>query len=108
MSLIKIKGAARAILSTTVPEVKKQQLRELLKSHYKKETFTDNEILVISKIEHKFPVADYKDHGELVVSQLDTIAKLEIFIKRWRQHFITSMQPKYLPKYWSIDHDIHK
>lgn len=25
--------------------------------------------------------------------------------RRWRQHFLDSMQPKYLPEQWSVDHN---
>ena len=25
------------------------------------------------------------------------------FVKLWRQHFVDSMSPRYLPQYWSVD-----
>ncbi|MFW5847766.1 MAG: hypothetical protein ACOCVF_02490 [bacterium] len=43
------------------------------------------------------------DHGMLLVSKLDTEEKLEEFIKRWRKHFIDTMNPPYMPIGWSID-----
>lgn len=30
------------------------------------------------------------------------------FVKRWRQHFVDTMQPKYLPEYWSINSPLEK
>lgn len=43
------------------------------------------------------------DHGMLLVSKLDTEEKLEEFIKRWRRHFIETMNPPYMPTGWSVD-----
>jgi len=43
------------------------------------------------------------DHGYHVVQKLDTDEKLIEFIKLWRQHFIDTMNPKYMPEGWSVD-----
>lgn len=43
------------------------------------------------------------DHGYHLVQKLDTHEKLEAFIKRWRQHFIDTMNPPYMPEGWSVD-----
>jgi hypothetical protein len=32
--------------------------------------------------------------------------KLFEFVKMWRKHFIDYMHPKFLPKYWSVDHKL--
>ena len=50
--------------------------------------------------------AEYRreyDHGYHVVQQLDTEEKIEDFVKLWRNHFIDTMQPQYMPTGWSID-----
>jgi cation-transporting P-type ATPase D len=31
---------------------------------------------------------------------------IERFVRDWRLHFVTSMQPRYLPRGWSIDHPV--
>lgn len=43
------------------------------------------------------------DHGYQVVKQLDSEEKIMEFVKLWRNHFIETMQPKYMPTGWSID-----
>jgi hypothetical protein len=43
------------------------------------------------------------DHGYHVVQKLDTEEKIMEFVKLWRNHFIDTMQPKYMPNGWSID-----
>ena len=41
--------------------------------------------------------------GKLVVDKIDDI---QAFSERWRQHFIDSMNPQYMPNGWSITRDI--
>jgi exonuclease 3'-5' domain-containing protein 2 len=43
------------------------------------------------------------DHGYHVVKQLDTEEKIEEFVKLWRNHFIKTMQPQFMPYGWSVD-----
>lgn len=43
------------------------------------------------------------DHGYHVVEQLDTEEKIENFVKLWRNHFIDTMKPDYMPKGWSLN-----
>jgi hypothetical protein len=43
------------------------------------------------------------DHGYHVAQKLDTEEKIEDFVKLWRNHFIETMQPKFMPNGWSID-----
>ena len=45
----------------------------------------------------------YFDHGYHVVKKLDTEVKLIQFIKLWRNHFINTMHPKFMPNGWSVD-----
>ena len=43
------------------------------------------------------------DHGYHVVQKLDTEEKIEDFVKLWRNHFIDTMQPEFMPNGWSVD-----
>ena len=43
------------------------------------------------------------DHGYHVVKKLDTEEKIMKFVKLWRNHFIDTMQPKFMPTGWSVD-----
>jgi hypothetical protein len=46
------------------------------------------------------------DHGFLMYSKLDTEQKLTNFIKKWRRHFIETMNPQHMPDGWSIDYRV--
>mmetsp|Transcript_17312 Transcript_17312/g.20070 ORF Transcript_17312/g.20070 Transcript_17312/m.20070 type:complete len:110 (-) Transcript_17312:161-490(-) len=43
-------------------------------------------------------------HGKVLIEKFGGEEKMSDFIKMWRQLFIDTMQPKFLPKNWSIDH----
>ena len=43
------------------------------------------------------------DHGYHVVQKLDTEEKIEDFVKLWRNHFVDTMQPHFMPTGWSVD-----
>ena len=45
----------------------------------------------------------FYDHGYHVVQKLNTEKKIKEFIKLWRNHFINTMKPKYMPNGWSLD-----
>jgi hypothetical protein len=54
---------------------------------------------------YQFKEANRKlyDHGYHVTQKLDTEEKIEDFVKLWRNHFIETMQPKFMPNGWSVD-----
>jgi hypothetical protein len=47
---------------------------------------------------------DYIPHGKLVIRHVKKHEGLYEFQKRWRQHFLNTMKPQYLPTNWSVDH----
>jgi hypothetical protein len=68
------------------------KLFELFKSEHLKE-------LVHFKLDNRMQY----DHGYHVAQKLDTDEKIEEFVKLWRNHFINTMHPKYMPFGWSVD-----
>ena len=44
------------------------------------------------------------DHGYHLVQKLDTHEKLEAFVRRWRQHFLDTMNPEYMPIGWNVNY----
>lgn len=67
-------------------------------------------LYLLIKVHHDKELYDFKennrkffDHGYHVVQKLDTDEKIEEFVKLWRNHFIETMHPKYMPHGWSVD-----
>jgi hypothetical protein len=67
-------------------------------------------IYLYLQVLHEKEIYDFKaanrmlfDHGYHVVQKLDTEEKIEEFVKLWRNHFINTMQPQFMPNGWSVD-----
>jgi hypothetical protein len=43
------------------------------------------------------------DHGYHLVQKLNTHQEYVCFIREWRQHFVDTMNPQYMPMGWSVD-----
>ena len=104
--ITKINVTARALLfAPNIPEKRIIELKARLRLYFNLESI-DNVTQDI--IEHAFQLSPYIGLGdqqlnkEAFVKSLDS-AKLQEFIVLCRQHFITYMQPKFMPEKWSID-----
>jgi len=58
----------------------------------------EKEIYDFKAVERK-----YYDHGYYVIQMLDSEKKISEFVKLWRNHFIDTMHPKFMPEGWSVD-----
>jgi hypothetical protein len=68
------------------------KLYTILKEHYNQE------------IENfKYQNAHRFDHGKLLAEKLNDYEKIKDFVIRWRNHFIDTMNPQYMPEGWSVD-----
>lgn len=46
----------------------------------------------------------YKTQGKIISEQVILAGEVAEFIRSWRHHFVSSMQPKFLPKGWRVDY----
>lgn len=99
--LNKCRSHARTIskYSSTIPKERMDYLID-----YIKKSLNIEEVNIESIAEMKFDLY-VKPQGQLVVAQLDTSEKLQAFIVRWREHFVSIMKPNFLPSFWSITRD---
>ena len=47
----------------------------------------------------------YVAHAEIVVKSLVEKDQVFEFQRRWRQHFLDTMKPRFLPDLWCVDHN---
>ena len=77
-----------------------------VKKFYKINEITNEVLQNCLNLETKIINEDYKPHGLKVVEYFirnnGGILELE---KMWRQHFLDSMRPGYLPALWSVTHN---
>ncbi|KAM6969201.1 exonuclease 3'-5' domain-containing protein 2 isoform 2-T2 [Tautogolabrus adspersus] len=111
----RVRSAARALLTAGdgLPEQRRDELQALIKSFLnvnEEEELTDDVLQQAAGLETRIFNEAYVPHGLKVVQAqaeqgLQGLMELE---RRWRQHFLTTMQPRHLPPLWSVDHNHSK
>jgi hypothetical protein len=72
------------------------------------EELTDSMLQSLSETETEIPNPDFIPASELIVqSYCQDDASIEDFVKDWRQHFLDSMEPQFLPAGWDVDSSVH-
>jgi len=114
----RVKSAGTALLNgSKIPEERKEVLHKILQEYYKKEEITTEDLKNAARLANSVGRLPREErHGSLVVAQLivnnpdgsmdlkATSDKIYDFCRRWRQHFLTSLQPKYMSPYWDVGH----
>ncbi|KAK5609214.1 hypothetical protein CRENBAI_014704 [Crenichthys baileyi] len=111
----RVRSAARALLSAKdgLPEQRREELQALIKNYMnmnEEQELTDEALQEAASLETRILNEAYIPHGLKVVQAhaergLRGLMELE---RRWRQHFLTTMQPRHLPPLWSVDHNHSK
>lgn len=99
------KNAAHAILvhSDKIPPSRLNELYERVSTYLGREVTQEDLNALTTKELYDFK--NYVHHGQYVVSKM-TEDQIEPFVKKWRQHFLDTMQPKHMPKSWTVDRPI--
>ncbi|NXS54840.1 EXD2 protein, partial [Brachypteracias leptosomus] len=106
-----VRSGARALLNAeSLPEPRRAQLLQSIQDFFHTQTVTPEMLQEAAGLETRICNESYTPHGLKVVQScagggLRSLMQLE---RRWRQHFLDSMQPKHLPEQWSVDHNHSK
>lgn len=95
-------GVANAILS---PNIAMENKIDLYIKFTNKTGFvptTENINAYIKSCKNEYKMAEF--YGKFV---FEKITDYQYFIERWRQHFIDTMKPKFMPKGWKVDRDMY-
>ncbi|KAL1465544.1 hypothetical protein WDU94_005101 [Cyamophila willieti] len=111
----KVKSAARALCrhfqSGQLPPQRVEDLSGIVKEYFSLDTEYDgvefDELVRLgANLCETVDNADFVPHGLAVVEYFQN--DLEEFETKWRQHFLQTMQPRCLPKYWSLHHNFNR
>uniref|UniRef100_A0A8C8R8R3 Exonuclease 3'-5' domain-containing protein 2 n=1 Tax=Pelusios castaneus TaxID=367368 RepID=A0A8C8R8R3_9SAUR len=103
-----VRSGARALLNAdSLPGTRREELLQGIKDFFNTETITSEMLQEAAGLETRISNESYVPHGLKVVQcftkgGLRSLMQLE---RRWRQHFLDTMQPKHLPKQWSVNHN---
>ncbi|XP_075144958.1 exonuclease 3'-5' domain-containing 2 [Haematobia irritans] len=110
--LKKLRSAARALLyhGDKLKDERRKELETVILDYYKEESIVEKELLeTAAEIDIKTSNENYCNHGEKVVQMFQTkfggLIELE---KIWRQHFLETMHPTFLPKLWDVNHNANR
>uniref|UniRef100_A0A8C2CFN4 Exonuclease 3'-5' domain-containing protein 2 n=1 Tax=Cyprinus carpio TaxID=7962 RepID=A0A8C2CFN4_CYPCA len=110
----RVRSAARALLSASdgMPQTRKEELLTVIQSFFcnGQQEVTKDMLQRAAALETRIFNESYVPHGLKVVQVyaergLRGLMDLE---RCWRQHFLTSMQPRHLPPLWSVNHNHDK
>lgn len=104
--LQKVRSAARALKGnkSSIPEARVHELKKVLTDFYGVDELTEEVLDQASVIDARQTVTDFVPHGRRVVDHMLQNDGLLAFQARWRQHFLDTMRPQYLPPFWSVDY----
>lgn len=107
--MARVKSAARALVSSgdKIPEARKIELEKTITDYFKVSGITEELLQKASNFDINTLNESYIPHGLKVYQYFCQNGGLTNFEKMWRQHFLDTMQPKYLPNMWSVEHN-HK
>ncbi|XP_030415569.1 exonuclease 3'-5' domain-containing protein 2 [Gopherus evgoodei] len=103
-----VRSGARALLNAdSLPDIRREELLQGIKDFFNTETITSEMLQEAAGLETRICNESYMPHGLKVVQcfakgGLRSLMELE---RRWRQHFLDTMQPKHLPERWSVNHN---
>lgn len=104
--LQKIKSSAKALIlnKDKIPEKRVLELEETVKNFYGVTELTDDILKTAMDLDIRVYNQDYSPHGKKVVKYMVKHGGLYEFERRWRQHFLDTMNPKFMPDLWSVEH----
>ncbi len=102
--------AASALVrhGATIPEERKQELRGSLVHCVEENESIEEAILRLAQIlkdsyhKKRENLNIEINFGAEVVARVDDLHE---FVRRWRRHFVNSMNPEFLPEHWEIEKD---
>ncbi|KAH8346684.1 hypothetical protein KR084_008072 [Drosophila pseudotakahashii] len=107
--LKRVQSAGKALLyhGAKIPAAKVAEMQRTLLDYYTDQTeVTENLLRQAASVEYRVENVDYCQHGECVVQQYrDNFGGLVELERLWREHFLHTMQPRFLPELWNVNHN---
>ena len=111
MEAKKVKSAARALVNDNenkIPEERVKVLQNLILNYFPDKTVNEELLVEAANMEAFVINENYIPHGKKVVdhfvAQEDGHKGVILLEQLWRQHFLDTMRPQFLPPLWSVKH----
>jgi len=110
----RVRSAGRAIQANrkrqSIPLERLEELTAVLRTHFGMDDVTEEMVDEAASIDCLEVNGEYVPHSRAVVQHHMTTEGLSLIQleSRWRQHFIDTMKPRFLPDLWSVDHQAER
>ncbi|CAL1288474.1 unnamed protein product [Larinioides sclopetarius] len=107
--LARVKSAATALClnGNKIPERRQEELKKVISDYFNVSEVTEDILNQAVNIEVSALNDSFVPHGLKVYQYFCENGGLIQLEKIWRQHFLDTMQPQFLPEMWSVEHN-HK
>lgn len=104
-----VRNAARALLKNrdNIPTKKVSEMEKLVKDFYKVDDILSEHLQDAANMDINFLNEGFQVHGQRIYELYEKIGLVKLE-QRWRQHFLDSMKPQYMPECWSVKHNVYK
>jgi hypothetical protein len=85
-----------------IPLARRTQMLRVIGEWAGKWPLDDADVEAIARLEPG-PEVGAVEHGPRVVAAAGDV---QAFVRRWREHFLRSMRPRFLPEHWDIDRPV--
>jgi hypothetical protein len=88
-----------------IPAARRQEMLRLIGERLGKELPDDVDVEAVAGVEAASEGELLAEHGRAVVAWAGDV---QAFLCRWRQHFLDTMQPRFMPDHWDVDRPASK
>lgn len=94
-------GAAAALIEhrDKMPERRRQDLMAIVREFLGKEEVTDDEVEAL----RKYRITQREDYIHFSKYVAQNAEDYDAFARDWREHFVQTMKPRYMPEAWKVD-----
>lgn len=104
----KLKSYANALLRGNLIETARVKMTEDIREFYPDKELTKEFMTELSSLDTKSKAGDNSGHAEKVTEYFKGNTGLLELEKMWREHFLSTMKPRFLPDHWSTVHNANR
>lgn len=99
----KTKASASALANhgSKMPTERKEYLISIVLDYLGKNEITEEDLNMLDN----YNIKDHPDYQRFSKSVIEKITDYDQFVRDWREHFVTTMRPQFMPVNWSIDRE---
>jgi hypothetical protein len=83
-----------------IPPARQDEMRRLIGEWAGRWPLSDADVAAVAGLAAGDADGAVIEHGQSVVARTEDV---QAFIRRWREHFLNVMQPRFLPAHWDVD-----